>query len=63
MKKMNVFNASILVIPLLSSCSVDFKKIEAKAALINHYEQVSIQLARDNRELHAEVKRLEFEIE
>lgn len=60
---MNKLKASLLVLPLLTSCSVDMKKIEEKAAMINHYEQVSLKLARDNRELHAEVKRLEFEIE
>ncbi len=63
MKKMTQLKSSLLVLPLLASCSIDFKKIEAKAAVINHYEQVSLQLARDNRELHAEIKRLEFEIE
>jgi TolA-binding protein len=63
MKKMNTVKASILVLPLLASCSVDMKKIEQKAAMINHYEQVSLKLARENRELHADVKRLEFEVE
>jgi TolA-binding protein len=63
MKRMNTFKASFLILPVLASCSVDLKKIEAKAAMINHYEQISLKLARDNRELHAEVKRLEFEIE
>ncbi|MBC7537236.1 MAG: hypothetical protein H7281_00325 [Bacteriovorax sp.] len=63
MKKMNKLKASLLVLPLLASCSVDMKKIEEKAAMINHYEEVSLKLARDNRELHAEVKRLEFEVE
>lgn len=63
MKKLNKLQASLLVLPFLASCNVDMKKIEAKAALINHYEQVSLKLARDNRELHAEVKRLEFEIQ
>lgn len=63
MKKMTKLKASILVLPLLASCSVDMQKIEQKAAMINHYEQVSLKLARENRELHAEVNRLEFEIE
>lgn len=39
------------------------KKIEHKAVLINKYEIVALKLARDNRELRAEVKRLEFEIQ
>lgn len=63
MKKMKRLKASLLLLPVLTSCSVDLKKIEAKAAMINHYEQVSLKLARDNRELQAEVKQLEFEIE
>lgn len=63
MKKMNTLKASLFILPLLASCSVDMKKIEQKAALINHYEQVALGLARENRELHAEVKRLEFDIE
>ncbi len=63
MKKSDKLRATLLVIPLLASCSLDMKKIEKKAAMINHYEQVSLKLARENRELHAEVKRLEFEIE
>jgi tetratricopeptide (TPR) repeat protein len=63
MKKINRLKASILVLPILASCSVDMKKIEEKAALINHYEQVSLKLARENRELQADVKRLEFEVE
>lgn len=63
MKKMNKLKASLLVLPVLASCSVDMKKIEQKAAMINHYEQVSLKLASENRELLAEVKRLEFEVQ
>jgi TolA-binding protein len=63
MKKRNKLKASLLVLPILASCSLDMKKIEQKAALINHYERVSLRLAKENRGLHAEVKRLEFEIE
>lgn len=63
MKKMNKLKASLLVLPILASCSIDMKKIEQKAAMINRYEQVSLQLAKENRGLLAEVKRLEFEIE
>lgn len=50
---------------LFSSCNmgVDVKSIEKKAALINKYEMVALQLAKENRELHAEVKRLEFQIQ
>lgn len=63
MKNMTKLKASLLVLPILASCSFDMKKIEEKAAMINHYEQVSLKLARENRELHAEVKRLEFQVE
>lgn len=63
MKRMHQFKASLFVLPLLASCNVDMKKLEKKAALINHYEIVALGLARENRELHAEVKRLEFEVE
>lgn len=63
MKKMNSFKATLLILPVLASCNLDMKKIEQKAAMINHYEQVSLKLARENRELHAEVKRLEFQVE
>ena len=60
---MKRLKASLLILPLVASCNLDMKKIEAKATMINHYEQISLKLARDNRELHAEVKRLEFEVE
>lgn len=63
MGKMKKLRTSLLVLPLLTSCGVDMKKIEEKAALINNYENVALKLARDNRELKAEVKRLEFEVE
>lgn len=60
---MNQFKFSLFVLPLLGSCSVDFKKIEQKAAIMNHYELVALKLASENRELHSEIKRKEFEIE
>ena len=63
MKK--VILASCLVLPLLSSCGYEkeIAKIEQKAILINKYENVALKLAKENRELHSEVKRLEFEIQ
>lgn len=63
MKK--TFLASCLIIPLVTSCSFEkeMKKIEHKAAIINKYETVALKLAKENRELRAEVKRLEFEIQ
>jgi len=48
---------------MLSACNVDFKSIEHKAAQINKYEMVALKLAKENRELHAKVKRLEFEVQ
>lgn len=63
MKKSNTLAATLLVLPILASCSLDMKKIEEKAAMINHYEQVSLKLAKENRELQVEVNRLQFEIE
>lgn len=63
MKK--VILASCLVLPLLSSCGYEkeIAKIEQKAILINKYENVALKLAKENRELNSEVKRLEFEIQ
>jgi TolA-binding protein len=63
MKNKKTFLAACLILPVLSSCNLDMKKIESKAALINKYENVALKLAKENRELHAEVKRLEFEIQ
>jgi TolA-binding protein len=66
MSKKNKIFLSMMVIPLITSCSVDMKALHAleqKATLMNRYEIVSLKLAKENRELHAEVKRLEFEIE
>lgn len=61
----NTLLASCLIIPLVTSCSFEgeMKKIEHKAALINKYENVALKLAKENRELRAEVKRLEFDIQ
>lgn len=56
-----------LIVPLLSSCSfkelAQFKAFEKKAAEINHYQNASLMLAKENRELRTHIKRLEFEIE
>lgn len=56
---------SCFALPLLSSCGFEkeMAKIEHKAILINKYENVALKLAKENRELHSEVKRLEFEIQ
>jgi TolA-binding protein len=63
----NTLLISCLVLPLLGSCGYDLKseiaKIEHKAIIINRYENVALKLAKENRELHAEVKRLEFDIQ
>lgn len=61
------FLSLTLMVPLLSSCSfkemAQFKAFEKKAADINHYQKVSLTLAKENRELRTHIKRLEFEIE
>lgn len=62
-KNTNLMVTLLLMAPLLNSCNVDFKRIEARAEKYNHYEEVALKLARENRELRTEVKRLEFEIE
>lgn len=61
----NTLLVSCLVLPLLASCGLDkeMAKIEHKAILINKYENVALKLARENRELRADIKRLEFEIQ
>ena len=63
MKKINSLKALFVVLPLLASCSLDFKKIEKKAALINHYEKVSLKLESKNRELITEIHNLKAEID
>ena len=66
MSKKNQIILAMLVVPLITSCSVDMKALHAlehKAESINRYEIVSLKLAKENRELHVEVKRLQFEIE
>ena len=63
----NTLLVSCLILPLLGSCGYDLKsemaKIEAKAIIINKYENVALKLAKENRELRADVKRLEFDIQ
>lgn len=66
MSKKNKIILAAMVFPLITACSVDMKAIHAlehKATLMNRYEIVSLKLAKENRELLVEVKRLEFEIE
>jgi len=62
MKNKNYLLALLVMAPLFQSCSVDYKAIEKKAAMMNKYEAVSLKLAKENRELRSEIKRLEFEI-
>lgn len=62
MTKKNYLICMLAIAPFVQSCNVDFKKIEKKAATINHYESVALGLAKENRELHADIKRLEYEI-
>lgn len=55
---------ALLSISLLSSgCTVEWKVLEAKSKQINNYERVSVALAKENRELIAEVNRMKFEME
>lgn len=66
MSRKNTILFSLMVLPLMVSCSVDMKAIHAlehKATLINRYENVALKLSKENRELRAQIKRLEFEIE
>jgi TolA-binding protein len=63
MKKINFLNALFLVIPLITSCSLDYKAIEKKAENINRYEIVSLKLQKENRELKVKITKLNFEIE
>lgn len=54
----------LVVASLLSTgCTVEWKVLEAKSKQINNYEKTSIILARENRELIAEVNRMKFEME
>ncbi len=46
-----------------SCCTVERKVLEAKSKQINNYERVSVALAKENRELIAEVNRLKFDME
>lgn len=57
--------SSFLVAASLAStgCTVEWKVLEAKSKQINNYEKVSIVLARENRELVAEVNRMKFDME
>jgi len=57
-------NLSLLASCLVfSSCNIDVKSLEHKAAQINKYEMVALKLAKENRELRADIKRLEFEVQ
>lgn len=64
MNEKSLFLALVLA-PLLASCELPpmLSSFEKKAATINRYEQTSLFLAKENRELRAEIKRLEFEVQ
>lgn len=54
----------LLTVGLISTVSCDkWDQIEAKAERINRFEQVSLRLARENRDLNAEITRLRSEIQ
>ena len=57
-------NVSMLFVLVFSfGCKFDYKKFEQKAHLINKYESAALKLAKENRELKAEIKRLEYKNE
>lgn len=62
MKKMFEFAALVIASTSLLSCDM-MSKFEEKAAKINRYEQVSLALAKENRNLKVEVSDLKYEIE
>lgn len=49
-------------IGLISSCNF-LESVESRAHQINQYERVSLVLAKENRELQAEIGRLQFELQ
>ncbi|MBF0361583.1 MAG: hypothetical protein HQK49_11260 [Oligoflexia bacterium] len=53
---------SIIFIFVISSCHF-VEKIEKKAKAINQYEGVSLEFAKENRQLKVEIGKLEFEIQ
>ena len=62
MKKMFEWTALLIASSSLLSCDM-MSKFEEKAARINRYEQVSLALAKENRNLKVEVSDLKYEIE
>jgi len=62
MKKMFEWTALLIASSSLLSCDM-MSKFEEKAAKINRYEQVSLALAKENRNLKVEVSDLKYEIE
>lgn len=62
MKTMLKSLAILLALFSLSSCEY-WEGLEAKATKINRYENVSLHLARENRDLKAEISRLRSDIQ
>jgi len=66
MKKWKTSNSTLVIwtlaTVLFTSCE-SYEKWEAKAEKINHYEKVSLILAKENRELKSEISRLEDQIQ
>lgn len=60
--KKEIFYAVLLITPLLGSC--DFvDRLEKKAAKVNRYEKVALNLAKENRMKQLEINRLRFELQ
>ncbi|GAB4015811.1 MAG: hypothetical protein Fur0010_15190 [Bdellovibrio sp.] len=62
MKKILGLTTLFLASSSFVSCDI-MNKFEQKAAKINRYEQVSLALAKENRELKVEISQLKYEIE
>jgi len=53
---------SVCLVSSLVSCDL-VRQIENRAEVVNHYEDVSLALAKENRDLRAKIAELEYEIE
>ncbi len=62
MKNLSKTTLMTFLILSLSSCDLA-QRIEKRAAQINRYEDTALLLAKENRDLKAEINRLKFEIE
>ena len=59
-----IFKSSVILLSLFSLTSCEYwENLQAKATKINRYEKVSLHLARENRDLKAEISRLRSDIQ